>query len=70
MRRFFGPDGKHAPQDFEAGLHQQCVDYWIDRLRLAAHGVKYPAQLSGGQRQRVAIARTLLGNTSPDSQPT
>lgn len=59
IRRFYGPDGKHTPQDFDAGLHEQRVDVWIDRLGLTPHNDKYPAQLSGGQRQRVAIARTL-----------
>lgn len=59
IRRFYGPDGKHTPQDFDAGLHEERVEYWIDRLGLGAHAEKYPSQLSGGQRQRVAIARTL-----------
>jgi len=31
----------------------------LDRVGLAAHRHKYPAQLSGGQQQRVAIARAL-----------
>ncbi|MFH8366801.1 amino acid ABC transporter ATP-binding protein [Streptomyces sp. NPDC018031] len=31
----------------------------LDRVGLAAHAPKYPAQLSGGQQQRVAIARAL-----------
>ncbi|MCK7624713.1 amino acid ABC transporter ATP-binding protein [Streptomyces sp. RS10V-4] len=31
----------------------------LDRVGLAAHAGKYPAQLSGGQQQRVAIARAL-----------
>ncbi|WP_277963652.1 amino acid ABC transporter ATP-binding protein [Pseudomonas sp. RIT-To-2] len=31
----------------------------LDRVGLAAHAHKYPAQLSGGQQQRVAIARAL-----------
>jgi len=31
----------------------------LDRVGLAAHRDKYPAQLSGGQQQRVAIARAL-----------
>ena len=31
----------------------------LDRVGLAAHCHKYPAQLSGGQQQRVAIARAL-----------
>ncbi len=59
IRRFYGPDGKHTPQDFDLDRHEERVDIWIDRLGLKAHSDKYPAQLSGGQRQRVAIARTL-----------
>ncbi len=31
----------------------------LDRVGLASHRDKYPAQLSGGQQQRVAIARAL-----------
>ncbi|GHG26435.1 amino acid ABC transporter ATP-binding protein [Streptomyces zaomyceticus] len=31
----------------------------LERVGLAAHSDKYPAQLSGGQQQRVAIARAL-----------
>ncbi|MGW1023728.1 amino acid ABC transporter ATP-binding protein [Streptomyces sp. NPDC002577] len=34
----------------------------LDRVGLAAHAEKYPAQLSGGQQQRVAIARALAMN--------
>jgi putative ABC transport system ATP-binding protein len=32
----------------------------LDRLGLAAHRDRFPAQLSGGQQQRVAIARALV----------
>ena len=32
----------------------------LERVGLAAHANKYPAQLSGGQQQRVAIARALM----------
>ncbi|MGW4204725.1 amino acid ABC transporter ATP-binding protein [Streptomyces sp. NPDC004726] len=31
----------------------------LERVGLASHAAKYPAQLSGGQQQRVAIARAL-----------
>ena len=31
----------------------------MERLGMAEHGQKFPAQLSGGQRQRIAIARAL-----------
>lgn len=31
----------------------------LDRMNMAEHAGKYPAQLSGGQKQRVAIARAL-----------
>ena len=31
----------------------------MERLSMAEHGQKFPAQLSGGQRQRIAIARAL-----------
>ncbi|MFM0072150.1 amino acid ABC transporter ATP-binding protein [Paraburkholderia sediminicola] len=31
----------------------------LERVRVASHATKYPAQLSGGQQQRVAIARAL-----------
>ncbi|WP_347272083.1 ATP-binding cassette domain-containing protein [Sphingomonas sp. CARO-RG-8B-R24-01] len=36
----------------------------LDRVGLAEHAAKYPAQLSGGQKQRVGIARALA--TGPD----
>ena len=62
IRRFYGPDGKHAPKDDSPHDHQERVDYWLRRLNLEQHKHKYPAQLSGGQRQRVAIARTLALN--------
>src|SRR5690606_36205011 len=37
---------------------KKAVGY-LDRVGLASHASKFPAQLSGGQQQRVAIARAL-----------
>jgi NitT/TauT family transport system ATP-binding protein len=56
VRAFYGPDGKHAPQDFQPGVD---LDPWLKRLGLADLQRQYPWQISGGQRQRTAIARTL-----------
>jgi NitT/TauT family transport system ATP-binding protein len=61
IRKFYGPDGKHAPRGERLGKDETArrVDYWLERLGIAALADKYPSQLSGGQRQRAAIARTL-----------
>ena len=59
VRNFYGPDGKHAPSDFQSSDH---VSRWLERLGIAALRDKYPGQISGGQRQRTAIARTLALN--------
>ena len=59
IRRFYGPDGTHAP------LHevpQGDISRWLERLDIAALADQYPAQISGGERQRTAIARTLALN--------
>jgi NitT/TauT family transport system ATP-binding protein len=61
IRRFYGPDGKHAPQDFkiDPSLGRQKVNDWLQRLGLDTLQDHYPSQLSRGQRQRTAIARTM-----------
>ncbi len=56
VRAFYGPDGKHAPEDFRPNLD---LDPWLRRLGLEAIQHQYPGHISGGQRQRTAIARTL-----------
>lgn len=56
VRTFYGPDGRHAPEDFRP---ETDVDPWLERLGLGDQKAKYPGQISGGQRQRTAIARTL-----------
>jgi NitT/TauT family transport system ATP-binding protein len=61
VRRFYGPDGTHAPS---APVNGDSVGDWLERLGLSAVAGKYPGQISGGQRQRTAIARTL--SLTPD----
>jgi NitT/TauT family transport system ATP-binding protein len=64
VRRFYGPDGRHAPSG-ERLVGEELdrrVDFWLRRLGIAALRDQYPAQISGGQRQRTAIARTLAMN--------
>ena len=60
IRRFYGPDGKHAPRQANQGTAAKKAQAWLERLGLAELSDQYPGQLSGGQRQRVAIARTLV----------
>jgi NitT/TauT family transport system ATP-binding protein len=60
LRKFYGPDGKHAPIETIPGERKAVVDGWLQRLGITEIGKKFPAQISGGQRQRTAIARTLV----------
>lgn len=56
VRNFYGPDGRHTPQNHK---RSETVMPWLERLGIAHLADKYPSQISGGQRQRTAIARTL-----------
>jgi NitT/TauT family transport system ATP-binding protein len=56
IRGFYGPDGKHVPENFTP---DNDANYWIDELGLNSVKEKFPSEISGGQRQRTAIARTL-----------
>lgn len=60
LRKFYGPDGRHAPADEVVGLIAERVNFWLERLGIAPVADKYLSQISGGQRQRAAIARTLV----------
>jgi ABC-type nitrate/sulfonate/bicarbonate transport system ATPase subunit len=61
IRRFYGPDGLHAPDSgrMQSTEIEKLVGSWLNRLGIAELRDQYPAQISGGQRQRTAIARTL-----------
>ncbi len=60
IRNFYGPDGKHAPEDEPTPARPTEVEYWLKRLGIYEVKDHYPSQISGGQRQRAAIARTLV----------
>jgi ABC-type nitrate/sulfonate/bicarbonate transport system ATPase subunit len=64
VRRFYGPDGRHAPPGERTDGQETArrVGFWLNRLGIADLHEKYPSQISGGQRQRTAIARTLAMN--------
>jgi NitT/TauT family transport system ATP-binding protein len=62
IRKFYGPDGTHAPTNEDIQDIQSRAEFWLERLGLSHVQDQYPAQISGGQRQRTAIARTLALN--------
>ena len=62
LRKFYGPDGKHAPREEIVENHQNLEGRWLKRLGLEEIKDRYPGQISGGQQQRTAIARTLALN--------
>jgi ABC-type nitrate/sulfonate/bicarbonate transport system ATPase subunit len=62
VRQFYGPDGRHAPQDEVITQVEERVTSWLDQMGLAEVAESFPGQISGGQRQRTAIARTLALN--------
>jgi ABC-type nitrate/sulfonate/bicarbonate transport system ATPase subunit len=62
VRRFYGPDGTHAPRSQPPPSRQEAremVEGWLRRLNIYEQRHKFPGAISGGQRQRTAIARTL-----------
>jgi len=62
VRRFYGPDGTHAPRAEKVlgrRAAREVVDGWLRRLNIDEQRSRYPGAISGGQRQRTAIARTL-----------
>jgi ABC-type nitrate/sulfonate/bicarbonate transport system ATPase subunit len=64
IRRFYGPDGLHAPRDvlIDRARIEDRVDQWLRRLAIEPLQDKFPSHISRGQRQRTAIARTLALN--------
>lgn len=53
-----------ALKPWQWGMSKQAIleegMAYLERVNMAEHAFKYPAQLSGGQRQRVAIAQSLI----------
>ena len=62
IRRFYGPDGRHAPRRsrISESDEERQVDEWLQRLDIHRVSDQLPSQVSGGQRQRAAIARALV----------
>lgn len=62
VRRFYGPDGRHAPRTQTVETRREIklrVEGWLRRLNIYEQRNQFPGAISGGQRQRTAIARTL-----------
>ena len=59
IRKFYGPDERHAPSGDSVVDITGRVHPWLKRLGILDLRDQFPAQISGGQRQRAAIARTL-----------
>lgn len=60
LRRFYGPDARHAPAEGLPKNAYQRISQWMERLGISGVADQFPGQVSGGQRQRAAIARTLV----------
>jgi ABC-type nitrate/sulfonate/bicarbonate transport system ATPase subunit len=62
IRRFYGPDGRHAPPGFHLPPTEVEArsNHWLSRLDIAGVADRYPGEISGGQRQRIAIARAMV----------
>ncbi|MBN1249926.1 MAG: ATP-binding cassette domain-containing protein [Anaerolineae bacterium] len=62
IRRFYGPDGRHAPPDSQLSTSTAHVkvNRWLQRLGIDDVADQLPGEVSGGQRQRAAIARAFV----------
>lgn len=49
-----------SKSDLSKQEQKDRIKFYLDKMNLTSHIMKYPSQLSGGQRQRVAIAQQLL----------